>query len=756
MDDDIGTTNTGYESASVPTPPGTVVNDETPQQPVVPAQNPTPVTTPVLGKRYDNPLSKYSSYTYQLSLYMITPDAYDVFVRNGRRSIEIVNQAGVECSGGAFLVAQNGGINNQTSYRAPGFHYDFFIDNFVIDAAISPSGTSAPTTNYKCSFTVTEQYGFSFISNLKRAKDDLDAYSKTANIKELSNSSRQHFIIGIKFLGYDDAGNVINSNDPEDTFERYYDIFLTKIDFKIDGRTITYNIEAAPAPVMIAMGQKRGVIDKGASALQGATVGELLNNLCKKLNDDQLKQVPNVREFANTYKVVFVGDAVQIEKSSVVSTADISKAKWPMPTPKNKSEVNAGLQIGSQPNNNKRQFSFNRDTPIVQAIQQIINQSDYLIKGLQSVYTAAAQPNKQGNRDPIDSNQRARWFNISTIVSNARFDRKIRDFAYDITYQIRTYDTPIVLSAAADNTTPYYGPFKRYDYWLTGKNSEIIKYEQTMNNSYFTVALDPNTPDINTSSKATGGGADVPIALNKRTPAPRIGKLDLGMEAQNNYVTSLIDPGAYASVQISILGDPDFLSNDMPSGNPDLETNSQPFYGPDGFSIDPRKGQVFIEVDFKEAIDYDHEKGYMRVNDKILFWDYPPEIQKKVKGISYLVNNIRSSFRGGKFTQDLTCSIATFPDSLVGSEQSRENQQQETSVITTTYNTIVGWFKDKPVGNTSAGDPCGPIATPQPSNQETTVEGVANDEANVNSTVITGQADQVVPGGTINSLGAGA
>jgi hypothetical protein len=80
------------------------------------------------GKRTQNPLSNFSSYTYQITLYMITPDAYDAFIETGRRKIDALSN-GTE---GAFIVAQSGGINNETSRRPPGFKYDYFIDDLKI------------------------------------------------------------------------------------------------------------------------------------------------------------------------------------------------------------------------------------------------------------------------------------------------------------------------------------------------------------------------------------------------------------------------------------------------------------------------------------------------------------------------------------------------------------------------------------------------------------------------------------------------
>jgi hypothetical protein len=121
-------------------------------------------------------------------------------------------------------------------------------------------------------------------------------------------------------------------------------------------------------------------------------------------------------------------------------------------------------------------------------------------------------------------------------------------------------------------------------------------------------------------------------------------------------LTSLFDPGSFANAKITILGDPDFLAQDSPGAIDELYSR---FYGDDGFTINPAGGQVFIEISFKEAIDLDYEKGYLDVNNKILFWKYPDAIAREIEGVIYLVTMVDSTFAGGVFKQVLTCVIET-------------------------------------------------------------------------------------------------
>ena len=86
------------------------------------------------GRRLDNPLGALSSYTYQISLYMVSPTAYDTFTSTGRTKIVALQniEGSIEGAGSAFLIAQSGGINNETQSRANGFTKDVYIDNLLI------------------------------------------------------------------------------------------------------------------------------------------------------------------------------------------------------------------------------------------------------------------------------------------------------------------------------------------------------------------------------------------------------------------------------------------------------------------------------------------------------------------------------------------------------------------------------------------------------------------------------------------------
>jgi hypothetical protein len=180
-------------------------------------------------------------------------------------------------------------------------------------------------------------------------------------------------------------------------------------------------------------------------------------------------------------------------------------------------------------------------------------------------------------------------------------------------------------------------------------------------------------------------------------------------------MTSLFDPGAYASARIQILGDPDYLMRETAPG---INEVYKQYYQDDGYTINPNGGQVFIEIAFNEGIDYNIGTGTMDINDSIFFWDYPDNVRSKVKGVSYQVRECESIFKGGKFTQTLQLSINTMPDAVDAAEKAAAER-------TTTQQNTQG-ASDVRTGNSQGG------STPTPgsnNNNSSANSGLAQDDA---------------------------
>jgi len=708
------------------------------------------------GKRWKNPLGNFSSYTYQISLYMITPDAYEAFIASGRRDINAINnlaggqeaviQANEQSArdvqtsnnsptrssgsppassststntirkGAAYLIAQSGGINNSgPNQRAPGFDLDFYIDDLTITQAISAKETQSATNITDITFKITEPYGFSFLTRLKKAQAELKNLCSTPGYEDISNPIKQFYILGIRFLGYDVNGNIIDPASIKDSngndigtglglYERYFDIILSKMDFKLGGQSVTYNCEAKSVPGSEVFGTKRGIVWSGAS-VSGKTVydallgGSGLTNTSKPgesnmasstsgesagslgllttLNREQQKRLNNKEiEYANEWNISWLGDSFDaIGKATIISPSDVDKRRTPTTTATSTAESNAvTAQASSKPNTNLKTISLGKGIPIIQGVDEIVKQSSFLEDALNLVIRTDTDNNTKTDGSPSvtdnsDKSVEVRWYNLSAEVVIKAWDKKQNDFVFKTNFIIQPYSTPVTVSAYSGKTTPYYGPHKRYEYWHTGKNTEVLKFEQTFNNAFFNVAIE----GAGVAPTATAGTFDIPVVVGQPTGQSIQGRPNYNLETQNSYISSLYDPGAWAETNMTILGDPDFLMQPAASS---ISTLYNKFYGTDEYTVSPNGGQVFVEINFREPTDYDNNKGIMNINDSVNIYPHPKYIQKKINerggGIALMLKSVTSKFSKGTFTQDLV----GFPGAFADDPKDEVNERQ--------------------------------------------------------------------------------
>ena len=639
-----------------------------------------------------NPLSSFSSYTYQISLYMVSPDAYNMYSKSGKDRIFATGPGG---DLGVCLVAQSGGSTGTgADKRAPGFELDYYIDDLKFESLVTAGVTQTQSNISHITFNVIEPYGFSFITKLAEAGKKLLAGSTLKGYGESENPTRQFFLLGVRFQGYDKNGKVVVNGDAfsgnkasvneRGVYERIFDITIYSMKYKIDGRITTYNIEAKSTPIAAGHTTKRGrlnndvriiastvsdalggVIDNAGKPVPPSSPGiigllDILNANQQELYNDKDIIIPNV------YKLRFmdVGDGMPspIGSASIKSPTSTDKTRSRPSEAKKTTDSTVGTAVNSYPMLGIVDMTFKNDNSIMQAIGMIISQSTYLEKAMKKITKDAPAVNSSGEDGDLvnGGTSMLRYYNLSTEVTVLGWDTKVRDWAYEITYVIQPYDTPSITSTYGNNPRKYYGPFKRYEYWYTGLNSEIIQYEQVLNNNWINLiaALDnaPNSIDIARTP-------NLPDTGNKQ------GKQPGGLTAENTYITNLMDPANWAMAKIKVLGDPDFLISNRPGA---IGAYNQFYY--DDNSINANGGQVFIEINFNEGVDYDNKSGQMSLNKNIKFWKYPDYVEKAIAsrggGISYMVRKVSSTFSKGSFTQEIYCNLSEFPADPVSTASS--------------------------------------------------------------------------------------
>lgn len=618
-------------------------------------------TDGMIGSRTFNPLSRQSSYTYNLSLRVATPSVYNRYMLGDKNALTE-----------APLLIRSGGSSEK---RAPGFELDFFIDELEIKTKSSSKETQTATNTIDYRFKIFEPYGFTFTNNLVKLRNNgsigLGAF-------------RGSYFLTIEFYGYGttygDIGTVITGAP---IHSRTFCIYITQVSFRLEKGLVVYDVTARQFGQDVAYGDF-GLV-KGNKSIQGKTVEDILKgnkssssviSLVDVLNKDQEDKVKTGEvEVANIYAIEFWDD--DIASSTLVSKENISKNNTPIAKITKPDQVNerTSYQVTYVENSavdlQTRVASVTSGEPILKVIDNIISQSSYVRDSLRAY-------SKEEPTDPLDdvpipntSQQRLTWYNVSPKVEFLTsgsgpdgLDVKRNQFAYKITYIVQKYEIPFVRAVYSDNIQTYYGPYKQYDYWYTGKNTEVISFDVTYNYSYqveVSMASDVSvsTSNLNGVPIQTGGG----VAADNSSKEP-------GTNEEVNSIRSwLYSPGELTKFSLSILGDPDYL---MPAFNGTIVDQAQRWYGED-YTINPNTRQIFIEIDFKQAEDYDLTTGLLKIDDKIKFMDYAESMNPKPKGIVFCVNEVTSTFSRGRFEQRITGSLPNF----TGYDKATKNTNKE-------------------------------------------------------------------------------
>lgn len=620
------------------------------------------------GARLDNPLSKFSSYTYTISLYLVTPEVMNKFTSAGGKFNKTEN--------GIYIVAQSGGINNVSEKRAiltdknKNQGYDYYIDDLNIQT-IYPGGPKGPTVGTTINFKIFEPHGFSFLTDLSRAATNINQESNLVkNSTAQPNSIQQNYIIGIKFSGYDKNGELISGAD-SNKIERYFPIIITDIKFRIDGKMVVYQCGGLIMPEKVAYSQVNGTIKKQTNIV-ASTVGEALQGrtgqvssaasrgLVQILNEDNNDQKDTkIINIPNEYAFQF-REGSTIPTSRLVDDVDFSKQLVPMASVpySNKSTVAESYKAGNI-NTNSKGISIAAGQNILKVIDNIIVKSRYITDALTQNNNEIAETDTK----TTSPTKKLKWYSINPLVEIKGRDEKTNNWAYKITYQVEEYDIPYIRNQYKGVTSKYPGAYKMYSYWLTGENSEVLSYEQQYDNLFYTIA--PMVTNIDNSASRGQNKTSVPMAPQNSAGSSDAtgGKQNRGSEINEQVRAALYSPSDQSMAKIKILGDPDYLNNSSGVNLGFSGSTFKQFYGND-LTISPLGGQVFIQMVFNMAVDY-NESGVLDISDKLQFYETGAVSNAGIKGIVYMVTQVDSQFSGGKFIQTLDCLMVPQSQLLV-------------------------------------------------------------------------------------------
>jgi hypothetical protein len=427
----------------------------------------------------------------------------------------------------------------------------------------------------------------------------------------------------------------------------------------------------------ISYSKTRGAIPD-ATNISGSTVKEALDNLAHSLNTKQ-KLISGddskfMQEFPDEYEFIFdknsdIGSAIIADKNHFVV------GNTPMPNVLSTVNINVRLSDSGKAAivaKQKRELQLAVGTPLMNVIDQVITQSSYLTRVLKAIDKEEIQKTNEVKKGFVtNSNPKPlSWYHVTPQLIIKDWDRKRNQYAYKMTYKIQTKEVPYVRATAIAQTTKYPGAYKQYDYWYTGKNSEILSYEQTYNLLYFVEAAAAseyaNAENIDTTA---------PRSRMASSGSSGTGKLPGTNAAVDNIRSSLYSPGDQLHARIEILGDPDFIMTS--EAGADFKSDSNKFYGED-FTINPAAGQVFIEIGFNQARDYNTDIGLLEHNNDIVFWNYTEDVKEQSGNrMIYMVLKVKSKFNKGVFKQELSTKLPPFAQE--GATPNSSNDQRAES-----------------------------------------------------------------------------
>jgi len=317
-----------------------------------------------------------------------------------------------------------------------------------------------------------------------------------------------------------------------------------------------------------------------------------------------------------------------------------------------------------QVSDENRTISFKKGTRIQDIVEEVVLLSDY---GRQLAF---AEPDAKGMID---------WFRIESNVYNVTDDEQVAQTGRAArVYVYRIVPYKIHLSRLTGSSEPAPGiqnlkreAIKEYNYIYTGKNKDILNFEIKFDAAFFS-AISGDMGSLNkdnkegASSQAAAGNdptvAKIRDGNNSTLPAQGQSKVEKNPSVSNTNIGGaqvhtetqiarqfndalMNSPVDLVSIDFSILGDPYYIA-DSGMGNYSAGSTALSNLTKNG-SMDYQSGEVDINMNFRTPVDY-NEDGTMY---------FPGGGTKPVGAFSglYQVLTVRNNFRGGVFTQDLSC-----------------------------------------------------------------------------------------------------
>jgi len=377
----------------------------------------------------------------------------------------------------------------------------------------------------------------------------------------------------------------------------------------------------------------------------------LFTGLCDALNEHQQYLVKSgKRQYPDIYEIRFApaGLAASVVKKPGTGANDITVTA--MQNPNSTTKLNPGT---NSVQSNTQSWQVPAGMQIVQLIDQIMRSSSYITDQQLWQYDPVPDP-KSGvqklKRNPSAGTGVTAWYKISVQCTQLHMDNIIRDFSYRMTFVINTY-------ALADLHSEYFAPIayrgvhKSYNYWFSGLNTQILNYEQQINNQYFLTI----TGVGNTAAKLQPSAVSYRDQYTKTYMAMSanrgLGAKGYTNEPADNAASFFYDTQSLAMAKLEIVGDPAWLQQgEVGTGINWPNFNFNPFNADGTINYDSQ--QIVFDISWNQPTDYDFNTGIMNVNAQNTPLGTPLGGLPR-ENLTYTATRVKSMFSKGRFTQQL-------------------------------------------------------------------------------------------------------
>ena len=392
-----------------------------------------------------------------------------------------------------------------------------------------------------------------------------------------------------------------------------------------------------------------------APAAPVAGKNNIFTGLCDALNQHQQDLVKaGKRQYADIYEIKFAPPALaayQVKKPGKGTDITVTAQQ----TPNSAAKLNpARNKVATD----TQTWQVQAGTQIVQVIDQIMRNSTYITDQQLWQYDPVPDPKtgiQQLRKNPKAGTGVTAWYKISVQATQLKFDNVINDDAYRITFIINTYALAD-LHSEYFSPIPYSGVHKSYNYWFTGQNTQILNFEQKIDNMYrLAITGIGNTTPQTTTASTRNSYLNEYYQYRKTymaTSSDRaIGAKGYTNEPGDNAASFLYDLASMALAKLEIVGDPAWMQQGEVSTKFNWKNfNFNPFNADGGINYDSR--QILFDISFNQPTDYDFNTGIMDVNSNNTPANGPLGNLPQ-QNYTYVAHRCRSVFSKGSFKQQL-------------------------------------------------------------------------------------------------------